>query len=173
MSDRDQDSGASGCALFILVALAAAIAAWAIKIALIVIGIAMLIGAVFGGIGLLLFFWFGAYNRSAAQASVDEFTDALDLLTIESDRRLSTAITAWDDLQRNRGVGTALEQAFFAESVDPATRELLDEVNFYVEYGEELLAPIGPFVDQDERIDRIRERDETTVQLESLRRQVS
>lgn len=172
MSNKSQASG-GGCAALILLGVAIVILAWAIKIGLIILGVALVLGGVLGGVSLIFLFWNGVFERPAAQASLDDFDNTLKNLTTESARRLSSAITAWDDLQRNRGVGTELEKAYFAESVDAATRELFEEVNFHVEYGEELLNPANTPLDWDSRIDHLHEQDVTTLHLDTLRRRVS
>lgn len=173
MSSKNQAAGGSGCGLLILLALAIFVLAWAIKIGLIILGVALIIGSVMIAVGGMVLFWTGVYQRPTAQASLDEFDETLTSLSLESSRRLSSSITAWDDLQRNRGVGTLLEKAYFAESVNPATRELFDDINFHVEYGEELLSPANAPRDWEQRIDHLKELDTTALHLESLRRRVT
>lgn len=172
MSSKNQSDN-SGCGLIILFAVAIFILAWAIKIGLVVLGVALIIGGVVGALGALIMFWYGVYERPRTQANLNKFDETLTTLSLESSRRLSSSITAWDDLQRNRGVGTLLEKAYFAESVDPATRELFDDINFHVEYGEELLGPANAPLDWEKRIDHLKELDTTALHLESLRHRVT
>lgn len=171
MSNKNQAGG--GCAALIVLGVAIVILAWAIKIGLIILGVALVLGGVLGGVSLIFVFWNGVFERPAAQAALDDFDNTLKNLSTESARRLSSAITAWDDLQRNRGVGTELEKTYFAESVDAATRELFEEVNFHMAYGEELLNPANTPLDRDRHIDHLHEQDVTTLHLDTLRRQVN
>lgn len=172
MANKNQGSG-SGCAMLIALAIGLAILLWAIKIGLIVLGVVLVIAAVIGAVAVPIFLWIGVGSRSGVQAEVDEFDAALYQLSGESSRRLSGAVTRWDDIQRNRGVGTRLERAYFAESVDAGTQKLFEEVNFYVEYGEELLKADTVPGSRADRIDRLQEMDETALQLDALRRSVS
>ena len=114
MSSKGQDNPGSGCALIILAGIAVVILAWAIKIGLVILGVVLIVGGALGGVALVLMFWFGVSERPKAQAALSDFDATLAELSTTSARRLSSALTSWDDLQRNRGVGTTRETGSFA-----------------------------------------------------------
>lgn len=124
--NRGNGPAVTGCGVLILFAVALWAFLWALKIGMILLGVAMILTAFVGAIALPIYLWSGVRGRRAAEENLAELDAALVTLSNESSGRLRTAVRWWDDLQRNKGVGTRLEEAYFVENSRPLDAELRD-----------------------------------------------
>ena len=152
-------NGGLGCAVLVGAALAFWVVMWLFKIAMIVLGVALPIVGVLGGLWMIYHVW----------AGVD---DALDELTALALERLRSTTSAWDEIQRNRGVGTRFETAYFRGEVSPEMQHTLDRVNQLLTTADNLRGQLGdPAVrdDRERRIDLLEEADHIWLELDHLR----
>lgn len=178
-SNRDSAAGA-GCGALVLLAVATWAFLWVVKIGTVLLGAAMIAGAFIGAIGIPVTLWVGVFRRSAAREGLSELDAALTTMSNESAGRLRSAVQWWDDLQRNKGVGTRLEEAYFTEDshpVDAELRAVLARANTLVETSDRLLQPtVGAESTHPTReacIDQIERCDDLALELDSLRWKVS
>lgn len=197
--NRGNGPAVTGCGALILFAVALWAFLWALKIGMILLGVAMILTAFVGAIALPIYLWSGVRGRRAAEENLAELDAALVTLSNESSGRLRTAVRWWDDLQRNKGVGTRLEEAYFVENsrpLDAELRDILVRANTLVEESDRVLQsatttlpstaghtpPPGAAVPtgedsqatpREECIDQIERSDDLTLELDALRRKVS
>ncbi|HIW91301.1 MAG TPA: hypothetical protein H9870_06545 [Candidatus Corynebacterium avicola] len=178
-NNRDSAAGA-GCGALVLLAVAIWAFLWVVKIGMVLLGVAMIAAAVIGAIAVPVNLWVGVFRRKAARAELAELDTALVTLSNESAGRLRSSVNWWDDLQRNKGVGTCLEEAYFAEGshpVDAGLRGILARANTMVETGDQLLHQTmgteGMPSTREACIDGIEHCDDLALELDGLRRKVT
>ncbi len=165
-------NGGLGCAVLVGAALALWVLMWLFKIAMIVLGVALPIVGVLGGLWMIYHVWAGVGEEKDLEQRREQFDDALDELTALALERLRSTTSAWDEIQRNRGVGTRFETAYFRGEVSPEMQHTLDRVNQLLTTADNLRGQLGdPAVrdDRERRIDLLEEADHIWLELDHLR----
>ena len=164
--------GGLGCAVLIGAALALWLVMWLFKIAMIVLGVALPIVGVLGGLWMIYHVWVGVGEDRDVEQRTEQFDGVLDELTALSLERLRSTTAAWDEIQRNRGVGTRFETAYFKGEVGPEMQRTLDRVNRLLATADDLRGQLAdPAVrdDRERRISLLEEADQTWLELDRLR----
>ena len=162
-----KSTGGSGCALFIVLALAVWLIAWALKLALIIGGGVLVTGGVVGAVATVIWAWTAVFSDRGVRRGDARLHEVLTELSVLAADSLRGQMAEWDRIQAGRGVGTVLESAYWSEQPTDEQNALFEQVNSLMTRGEQLLA-----ADPDSRPDiigHLRECDLLTLDLSELR----